>query len=154
MIDTPEITQTAAQRTAVIHIVVPREEIRDVMEPGLSELLATIAAQGVAPAGPWFTHHLRMDPGTFDFELGVPVGAPVAEAGRVRPGELPAARVARTVYQGDYDGLSQAWSEFGAWINARGLTPAADFWECYAIGPESNPDPETWRTELVRPLAG
>jgi hypothetical protein len=32
--------------------------------------MAAVAAQGIAPAGPWFTHHLRMDPATFDFEIG------------------------------------------------------------------------------------
>lgn len=50
-----------------------------------------------------------MDPDTFDFEVGVPVAAPVAAAGRVKPGELPAATVARTVYHGDYSGLGEAW---------------------------------------------
>ena len=43
------------------------------MSPGYRELMAALAAQGIAPAGPWFTHHLRMDPDTFDFEIGVPV---------------------------------------------------------------------------------
>jgi len=29
-----------------------------------------------------------------------------------------------------------------------------DLWERYLTGPESNPDPATWRTELNRPLLG
>jgi hypothetical protein len=65
MIERPWITQTAAQLTAVIRLTIPREEIRNVMGPGISELMAAVAAQGIAPAGPWFTHHLRMDPDTF-----------------------------------------------------------------------------------------
>jgi hypothetical protein len=77
MLDTPQITQTAAQRTAVIHLTIPREEIRNVMGPGISELMATVAAQGIAPAGARFSHHLRMDPEVFDFEIGVPVPAPI-----------------------------------------------------------------------------
>ena len=101
-----------------------------------------------------FSHHLRMDPATFDFEVGVPVATPVAAAGRVRPGELPAATVARTIYRGDYAGLGSAWGEFGAWISANGHTPGADLWECYLAGPESSPDPAAWRTELNRPLMG
>ena len=31
MIDTPQITQTAAQLTAIIPLTIPREEIRNVM---------------------------------------------------------------------------------------------------------------------------
>ena len=154
MIGTPQITQTAAQLTAVIHLTIPRGEIRNVMGPGLDELRAAIAAQGIAPAGPWFTHHLRMDPDTFDFEIGVPVTAPVSGAGRVKAGQLPATAVARTVFHGDYEGLGAAWGEFDAWIAAQGHMPGADLWECYVTGPESSPDPAAWRTELNRPLAG
>jgi len=38
------------------------------------------------------------------------------------------------------------------WITAEGHSPAPDLWECYVAGPESNPDPANWRTELNRPL--
>jgi effector-binding domain-containing protein len=93
-----------------------------------------------------------MDPETFDFEIGVPVNAPVSTSGRVQASQLPAATVARTLYHGPYEGLGPAWGEFDAWIAAEGHTPASNLWECYVVGPESNPDPTTWRTELSRPL--
>jgi len=152
MLDRPQLAHTAAQATAVIRLTIPRAEIRSVMGPGHRELMAAIAAQGIAPAGPWFTHHLRMPAETFDFEIGVPVAAPVAALGRVQPAELRAATVARTVYRGPYEGLAAAWGELMDWIAAQGHTPAADLWECYAAGPESSPDPANWRTELNRPL--
>ncbi len=152
MIDQPQITQTKDQPIAVIHITVPRSEIRKVMGPGLRELLDGIAAQGVAPTGPWFTHHLRMDPEIFDFEIGVPVWEPVRASGRIQPARCPAMRVARTIYRGPYEGLGAAWGEFDAWIAAHGHTGAGDLWECYAAGPESSPDPASYRTELTRPL--
>ena len=152
MLDKPQIVQTDAQLTAIIRLTIPREEIRNVMGPGIAELMAAVAAQGIAPAGPIFSHHLRMDSATFDFEIGVPVTKPVTPVGRVKPGQLPAAAVARTFYFGPYEGLGPAWGEFSAWIAAEGHTPAPDLWECYVTGPESNPDPATWRTELNRPL--
>src|ERR1700738_3101892 len=83
-LDLPQITQTAAQQTAIIRLTIPRREIRKVMGPGIRELMAAVAGQGVAPAGPWFTHHVRMDPEVFDFEIGVPVVTPVAAVGRVK----------------------------------------------------------------------
>ena len=152
MIDTPQIAQTTAQLTAVIHLTIPRQEIRHVMGPGLSELMATVAAQGMTTARPWFTHHFNMDPSTFDFEIGVPVTSTVTAAGRVKPSQWPAMKVARTVFHGDYEGLGSAWGEFNAWIAAQGHRPAPDLWERYVVGPESNSDPATWRTELNRPL--
>lgn len=152
MLDQPEIVQAAAQSTAVLRLTIPRAEIQKVMGPGYREVMAAVAAQGIAPVGPWFTHHLRMDPDTFDFEIGVPVATPVAAAGRVKPGRLPAATVARTVYRGRYEGLPAAWGEFMAWVAAQGHTPATDLWEIYVAGPESSPDPADWRTELNRPI--
>ena len=52
MIDTPHITQTAAQLTAIIRLTIPRSEIRKLMGPGISEVMAAVAAQGVGrPVG-------------------------------------------------------------------------------------------------------
>ena len=57
-----------------------------------------------------------MSPEIFDFDLGVKVSAPVKATGRVKPGELQAAKAAHTVYSGPYEGLPTAWGEFNAWI--------------------------------------
>lgn len=152
MLAPPEIVQTAARLTAVIHFTIPRAEVHNAMGPGIGELMAAVAAQGVAPAGPIFSHHMRSAPDTFDFEVGVPVTAPIAAAGRVTPSQLPAATVVRTIYCGPYEGLGPAWVEFNAWIDAQGHTPRSDLWEYYVTGPASSPDPSTWRTELNRPV--
>jgi effector-binding domain-containing protein len=154
MIDAPHITQSAAQLTACLHLTIPREEIGNVMGPGIQEVMAVVADQGIVPTGPWFTHHLKMDPVAFDFEICLPISTSVEPVGRVKAGRLPAARVARTVYHGPYEGLGAAWGEFEAWIAANGHTSAPDLWECYVAGPESGPNPADWRTELNRPLIG
>ena len=154
MIDAPRIVQTSAQPTAVIHLTVPRAEIRNVMGPGLRELHAALAAQGLAPTGPWFSHHLRRHPEVFDFEISIPVASAIPPVGRVQASELPAATVARTIYRGPYEGLGAAWGEFRAWVSANGYVAAEDLWECYVSGPESGPDPDQWCTELNQPLIG
>lgn len=153
MIDTPQIVQTTARPTAVIHLTCPRAEIQRVMGPAIGEVMAAVAAAGVAPVGPLFSHHFRMTPDTFDFEVGVPLAAPIAPSGRVQPSQLPGATVARTTYHGGYEGLGAAWGEFEAWLGSQGHRPAPNLWECYLQGPESGPDSATWRTELNRPLA-
>ena len=50
MLDTPQIAQTTDQLTAVIRLTIPREEIRNVMGPGIAELMAAVAAQGIRPS--------------------------------------------------------------------------------------------------------
>ena len=150
--DRPRIVHLAARPIAVLRITIPRREIRSVMGAGRRELMEALAAQGVTPAGPWFSHHLRMDPDTFDFEIGWPVAAPIAAAGRVLPAEWPAGIAAQTVHRGDYEGLGASWGKLDRWIAAAGHTPAPDLWESYAADPESSADPAAWRTELTRPL--
>lgn len=154
MLEPPRIVESPAQQTAVIHLTVPRSEIQQVMGPGIQEVMTTLAAQGIAPTGPWFSRHFRIEPATFDFEISVPVSRPVAPTGRVRPGALPAARVARAVFRGPYEGLGAAWGELKGWIAAQGLKEAPTLWEVYLTDPGANPDPSTWRTELNQPLAG
>lgn len=152
MIETPNITETTSQMTAVIPVVIPRNEIRNVMGPGINELLGTVGKQGVNFAGPVFTRHRRLDPEVFDFEISVPVAASVQAEGRVQPSEWPAETVARTIYHGPYEGLGAAWEEFDNWIVAQGKIPGQSLYESYVAGPESSPDPATWRTELIRTL--
>ena len=154
MIETPQLADSAAQLNAHIHLTIPRDQIQHVMGPGIGEILAALAAQGIAPAGPLYTHHLRIEPDIFDFEICVPVASPVTAVGRVKPGQRSAATVVRTVYHGPYEGLGAAWGEFMAWITAQGLKTGSDIWECYLVGPESTPDPAGWRTELNRVLIG
>src|SRR5512140_3240321 len=109
MIDPPHIVQTERVTAAVIHVTAPRAEIQHFMGPAIAEVMAAVTAQLIGPVGPVFAHHLRMDAHTFDFELGVPVSAPVHSVGRVHAGALPATRAARTEYHGGYEGLGAAW---------------------------------------------
>jgi len=152
MIETPRIVTLPACQTAVIHVACTREEIQQAMGQGVRDLMDGLKAQGLSPAGPLFTHHLRRPTDSFDFEIGVPVPQPVGPAGRIRPGEWPAMRVAQTVYRGRYEDLAGAWGEFKAWIASHDLALTQDLWESYVTGPEAGSDPTAWRTELNQPL--
>lgn len=153
MLATPQIIQTKVHEAAVIRLTIPRSEMMKVFGPAVSELMTVLAAQGVDPVGAVFAHHLKMSQDSFDFELGVKVSSPAKAAGRVKPGQLPGVKVARTVYSGPYEGLPSAWGEFDKWMRANGHEQAENLWEVYSVGPQSSPDSANWRTELNRPLA-
>jgi effector-binding domain-containing protein len=153
MIDPPTITQSVAAKTATIRIKVPWNELPAVMGPGFGELMGAISSQGIAPTGPPFCFHHGIDPAGADFEISVPVEAPVTPVGRVEPSDLPSRKIARTVYRGPYEGLADAWQQFDEWIRSNGHSPDSVLWECYAKGPEASPHPADWQTELNRPLA-
>ena len=112
MIETPQVVETPAQLIATIHIETSRSKIQHIMGPGIGDAMAAVQAQGIGPAGPWFAHHLKVTPEAFDFDICVPVSAPVTAVGRVKPGQRPALKVVRTVYHGPYEGLGGAWHEF------------------------------------------
>lgn len=148
----PQILQTERRDMAFIPLQVSHAEIRQVMGPGIQEVMAAAQAQGIGPTGPWFTHHWRITPEGFDFQICVPVSAPIQPVGRVLPGEWPAMKVVKAVYQGGYEGLPVAWGEFDAWIRAQRLKVGEDLWEQYTSGPESSDNPSDWRTELNRQI--
>jgi effector-binding domain-containing protein len=148
MLDKPAFAQTESQIAAVIHITVPRDQIQQVMGPAMMEVIEAVKAQGIGPTGPLFAHHFGMTPGIFNFEVGVPVAAPVKPSGRVKPSEIPAAAIMRTVYTGPYEGLGEAWGDFQDLVEAEGRTLGPNLWERYLAGPESSPDSATYRTEL------
>ncbi len=129
MIDEPHITTSAPLLTAVIRLTIPREQIQAAMGPAIGEVFGAVATQGIGPAGPVFSYHLRMDPAMFDFEVGVPVNRAVTPIGRVIGGSLPGVKVARTIHHGGYEGLGDAWGKFCEWIAAQGHAPAAGLWE-------------------------
>lgn len=148
MLETPAFVQTQPQTAAIIHLTVPSEEMQQVMGPAIMEVIGAATAQGIGPTGPLFAHHFGMKPGIFNFDVGVPVSAPVAETGRVKPGELPGAVVMRTVFTGPYEGLGQAWEDFQELVKEEGRTLGPNLWERYLQGPEAGGDPSTYRTEL------
>jgi effector-binding domain-containing protein len=148
----PQIIQTSIQEAAIIRLTIPRNEMMKVFGPAVGELLTALAEQRVEAVGAVFAHHLKMTPDMFDFELGIKVSSPVTATGRVKPGQLPAAKVARAIYRGPYEGLPAAWGEFNQWMEANGHAQAGDLWELYSVGPQSTPDPANWLTELNRPL--
>jgi effector-binding domain-containing protein len=152
MLEAPALVTTTPLRFAGLRLDIPKSEIRARMGPGLQAVREALAAQGVAAAGPWFTHHFRMEPTRWHFEIGVPVAREVAPAGAVESREWPAMRAARAVLRGDYAGLSGAWEALDAWVREQGLVASAELWEVYAAGPEVGPDPSSWRTELYRPV--
>ena len=53
MLDQPQIVRPRFQRTAIIRITIPWAEIRSVMDPTITELLAAVTAQASVPLTPF-----------------------------------------------------------------------------------------------------
>jgi effector-binding domain-containing protein len=154
MITTPEVINTKEITTAIIPLVVPGRDMPKYMDPAIQELIKTITGQGIKITGPMFSYHHRRPSDTFDLEIGFPVANSVKPEGRVINGKLPAVNVVRSVYEGPYEGLAQAWPELQAWVRKNGHGEMGRFWESYLTNPEEVKDPKKYRTELNWIISG
>lgn len=145
---TPEIISTKEQRTAVIHLVIPGRDMPKYMDPAIQEILKVLKDQKLEPEGPMFSYHHRRPSDTFDFELGFPVNGSFKPVGRVLHGTLPGEKVVRSVYQGPYEQMGEAWTELQTWVRERKFAETGRFWESYLNNPEEVNDPKEYRTEL------
>ena len=148
MIEKPEVIGTKEQATASIHLTIPGRDMPKYMDPAIQEILKVLADQGVQPTGPMFSYHYRRPSDTFDFEIGFPVAKAIKPTGRVMNSKLPAEKVVRSVYQGPYEGLAQAWPALQNWVRENGHGEMGRFWECYLTNPGEVTDPKKYRTEL------
>lgn len=148
-----ELLNLPQTKLAAVRLIIPRARIGEVMGPAIGAIFRTLGQQSVRASGSVLTHHFRIDPDVFDFEVAVPVDHTIVDDGEVRSSELPAWRVARTVYTGPYEGLAQAWQQFESQLDALRLKRAPNLVERYLRGPESELPPTEWMTELCHVLA-
>lgn len=148
MISTPEVITTKELLTVAIPLVIPGRDMPKYMDPAIQEILQVLSTQGLQPAGPMFSYHHRRPSDTFDFEIGFPVSNAIKPEGRVVNSKLPAVKVVRSVYQGPYEGLAQAWPALQNWVRANGHGETGKFWESYLNNPDEVKDPKDYRTEL------
>jgi effector-binding domain-containing protein len=151
-IETPSIITSQPMLIAKLYAKIPTREIRSKMGQLLQELSAELKRQQIPPAGSWFTHHLQAPAEYFDFEVCFPVATSIEASGRVQPGQWPAMKMVRTVYHGAYAGLAKGWSDFMSEIERMGLRVSPEIWEVYKVGPDTEGNPENWRTELIRAI--
>lgn len=148
MITTPEVITTKEVITAAIPLVIPGRDMPKYMDPAIQEVIKTITGQGAGIVGPMFSYHHRRPSDTFDFEIGFPVSKAIKPVGRVINSKLPAATVVRSVYQGPYEGLAQAWPALQEWVREHGHGETGRFWESYLNNPNEVKSPSEYRTEL------
>lgn len=137
-------------------VVIRAKAGADAMGPVMSELLpavlAFVQASAAAPAGPPFARYLSMEGEEWEFECGVAVTEAVAGEGRVGAVELPGGQAATTMHVGPYHTLGESWNALRGWVVEQGKSGGEAPWELYWTDPNTAPNPEEWRTELVMPL--
>jgi effector-binding domain-containing protein len=89
--------------------------------------------------------------GRFEVEAGFPASRPVEGSGDVQPSELPGGQVAVTVHTGPYGQMEPGYQALASWVTDHGGEAIGGAWEVYFSDPSTQPDPATWRTEIIQP---
>lgn len=139
------------QLTAVMTATLPVAEIGPWLARAYGAIASVIQAGGGYPAGPPFARYHRLASDGFAVEAGFPVSAAIDTEGDVRLSHLPGGPAAVIVHIGPYEQMAPAYEALASWVRSHGDEPAGDPWEVYFSDPASEPDPATWRTEIVQP---
>ncbi|EFH80296.1 GyrI-like domain-containing protein [Ktedonobacter racemifer] len=167
MITEPKVEQRSEQHYVAIRTqVTPRGLGKSLVSRLFSEVRVWLEKQGITPTDAPFIRYLVIDMSTeFDLELGWPVASPLSGTERIRAGILPAGRYASLVSIGPYKGkaLMKANGALIDWGVEHGVvwdsqqTERGEAFgarlESYIKGPENEPDPDKWKTEVAIRMA-
>lgn len=144
----------AEQPTAVCAATLSVAEIGSWIPRAYHDIADLLSRRGLEMAGPPFARYHRVGEDRFEVEAGAPLASRIDGEGEVRPSSLPGGHVAVTMHVGPYDAMRPAYGALVSWIAERGGEPVGDAWEVYLSDPQVEPDPATWRTEIVQPYRG
>ncbi len=139
------------QLTAVARATLPVTQLGPWLSRTYGAIAGLLAAGRAAPAGPPFARFHMLGGGLFEVEAGFPVSSPIEPRGDVQPSKLPGGQFAVTVHVGPYDQMEPAYQALASWVADHGGKLAGDAWEVFFSDPATEPDPATWRTEIVQP---
>lgn len=147
------LVQRPEQHTAVVRERVPMDELPPFFGRAFGAVMAAAQKQAVQIAGPPFGLYRGMPTDTVDVEAGFPVAAPFAGSEGVAAGTLPACRAFEATHTGPYDTLGATYDAIQERMKEEGYSPADSMWEYYLSDPATEPDPATWKTLVVWPVA-
>jgi len=132
---------------------VPMTELSAFFMEVFDVVAAEVERAGAHIGGAPFARYRGMPTDVADVEAGFPLTEPWGAGGDLVTGSLPAVRAIEAVHRGSYESLPEAYAEIDRWAVEHHVRTQEDLWELYEAGPQSDPDPATWRTRIVWPIA-
>src|SRR5579862_1884077 len=140
-----------ATAAAGITAVVDRADALAWWQGALGELRATVAAQGLAAAGPaggvFASELFQTDRG--QATVFIPVHGSVRPIGRVTSLVIPAAELAVICHRGSLADADLSYAQLGAYATTHEISIDGPLYEYYLRGAGDTPDEADWRTEIA-----
>ncbi len=119
--------------------------------PAFERVASALVATEAGPYGLPFARLHRIGGSRFTIEAGYACAAHFSTAVDVTPTILPGGPAVAVWHVGPYNTMSDAYNAIDQWLTTNGADPVGDAWEVYHSDPTYEPDPATWRTEVVQP---
>lgn len=159
----PKLENRSEQHYVGIRSRVSLQDLPIVIPQYLDEVAAWLEQQGVKPDGPPLMRYHVIDMATkLDITFGWPVAAPLRGNDRIVAEVLPAGRYASLIYTGVKNGIKGngaliEWAQsqgiqWDRWDDANGDAFGGRV-EYMLDGPEDDPDPANWKTEVAIKVA-
>jgi DNA-binding transcriptional MerR regulator len=140
--------------TAAITETVSLGDLGPWFEGALGELSSTLAARGVAPAGPpggvvsndFFSEERG------EITIFVPTVGAVRPVGRVEARSLPAVELATIVHVGPHTDIDRSYGSLASYVSEHALGVDGPIRERYLVGRHDTADDRAWRTEIGWPI--
>jgi DNA-binding transcriptional MerR regulator len=149
-----EHRRVEATMVAAITAVVDLSDLLPWYEGALGELRATLAAQGVASAGPagglYASDLFAEERG--EATIFVPAAAEVRQLGRVTTLIVPATELAVILHPGSHAEVDRAYGALGAYVTDHALQVDGPIREYYLVSRADTADESRWRTEIGWPI--
>jgi effector-binding domain-containing protein len=146
-----QIIEKKETPTLSVRYRTPAAELPNSMGPVYGEIAAYMGKNGIRFAGPPFAMYYNMDMNDLDVEIGFPVPAAAAGAGRVKAGKLPGGSFAVAKHVGPYATIEETYNGLTAFVKEKGVQPEAYMFEEYLNSPEDTP-PDKLETVIYFPL--
>jgi len=132
---------------------VPVAEIPAFLGKAYSAVSQHVTRSGLAFAGAPFARYRPLDDAFAEFEIeaGFPVLSGAEGSREVAESTLPGGVAAVVTHVGPYDQMKPAYEAIEAWIIEHDGQPDGPAWEVYYSDPSVQPNPATWRTEIIQP---
>ena len=147
-----EIQQTnvPAKRYAAVRQEIKMTEIKEFFGASFATIMEAAQTSGAtingAPAGLHYTWD--EEKGVTDMAAAIPVRGKI-EAENVTVVEIQKSIALIINYQGPYEGIEMAHIALNMYVQKNGLTMKEPVMEEYLTGPDSEPDPSKWLTQVI-----
>ena len=136
---------------------VEQNDMGDIMGLNFPKLVKWMKFNRIDFAGAPFTIYKKWDEksGKATFISCIPIISKVEKIKdkSITQGVVEAQKCTKTVYKGDYSGSEEAWMTTFAFIEDKGLKyENGNPFEIYVTGPNEEPNPENWITEIYIPV--